>query len=689
MKIYIDGIEVLCDKDITITEEMLSTSSVILNNVFPKEWDTQKDYVSNFYFPKDYSKCIIQNDKEISFEILGEITQSGTPSPDAPANIKTKTGTIKERIDNQLYTFHLGNIELCKIGNYQDKIYKNSNGKWILHKEITKVVLNGEETNITQRNMGDGSTTISFNVLQTGPLSSGADYILTNRFIYNQQSGNGIEGIGAGSSPKQVYIQIKRYRLNSINVNGFKEWLANNNVIIYYVMENATDTEITNTTLINELNSVGNGLLFAGVVKNTGNISLNPRQPHYTSLQVLDFKTFLSESTTLDFVINDKTVLEAITTVINKMSNYGFIVGNIQIANPSDKIGTYNTQNQTAYDVLQYLSEISGARWFTRTINENQVAIDFYDPTLMPNGTELEYTNEFFDNNKIIDMNYNYSSTDYRNKQVILSDDVYADIEYTDTRYSDGYTLQFSTMQKIGKVVSLTVDGSEVSVATTEDKELGITADFYYKVNDTLFESASQLSVGTMIVITYIPLIEGRQIVYNSDEVDRIANQTNRYGVIARYETRNDVLSSNELRKVAQSYIDFKSSAEITLTIQTEDTNLWNIGEVVLWQDAPLDELKKSYMVKKKVIQRIVVNSFEKIFYTFELTSSFNSEEAINYFDNQRRKATGNIQAGEFIERNIDIENTSTIVFNNLSTTNKSINGNNALQFILGAPLIK
>ena len=61
MKIYIDGTEVLCDKNITITEEMLATSSVILNNVFPKAWDDDKDYTSRFYFPKDYSKCLIYN----------------------------------------------------------------------------------------------------------------------------------------------------------------------------------------------------------------------------------------------------------------------------------------------------------------------------------------------------------------------------------------------------------------------------------------------------------------------------------------------------------------------------------------------------------------------------------------------------------------------------------------------------
>lgn len=211
MKIFIDGTEVLCDKDITITEEMLSTSSVILKNVFPKSWDTNKDYTSQFYFPKDYSKC---------------------------------------------------------------KIYDKDNN-----------------------------------------------------------------------------------------------------------------------------------LIFAGCVKNTGNISLNPREPHYATLQVLDFKTFLSEGISLDFVINNKTIIEAINLVVNKVEDYGFQVGTINLLNGDDVIGTYNTQNQTAYDVLQYLSEISGSRWFTNMVDENTVEINFYDPTLMPNGTELEYTNEFFKNNNIIDMN--------------------------------------------------------------------------------------------------------------------------------------------------------------------------------------------------------------------------------------------------------------------------------------------
>ena len=39
------------------------------------------------------------------------------------------------------------------------------------------------------------------------------------------------------------------------------------------------------------------------------------------------------------------------------------------------------------------------------------------------------------------------------------------------------------------------------------------------------------------------------------------------------------------------------------------------------------------------------------------------SESEINYFDNQRAKMSGNIGDGEYIARNIDIENSMNIIF--------------------------
>ena len=171
IKVYIGGREVVSNKTFTIKEELLATSSTILNNCYPKSWETDHDYVSRFYFPKDYSSCEIYNDED---------------------------------------------------------------------------------------------------------------------------------------------------------------------------------------------------LIFAGIVKNSGKVSLRPTDPKYCSLQILDYKTLLSEGETLDFVINNKTINEAIQMVIDACSDYGFVAGNINLSNGTDIINAYSTLNKTPYDVFQYLADISQAKWFTR-----------------------------------------------------------------------------------------------------------------------------------------------------------------------------------------------------------------------------------------------------------------------------------------------------------------------------------
>lgn len=492
LKMLINNEEVVCRKDFTITEEMLATSSTILNNCYPKSWENDKNYVSRFYYPKDYSKC---------------------------------------------------------------KIYKDD------------------------------------------------------------------------------------------------------------------------------------VLVFCGVVKNSGNISLNPRYPHFCSLQILDFKTLLSEGETLDFVINNKTITEAIEMIIDAIKDYGFILGNINIFGADDIIGAYSTQNKTAYDVFQFFADITGSKWFTRLVDEDKVAIDFYDPLLMTRGKNIEYNITWFEENNINDISFNYGSRDYRNKQIMQSDEVYASIDYIDNLVSNGYDSTFLLTSNVGIVKSIKVNNVEVSFTTNVNKEIGIDADFYYTPGKNQIESAETYSAGTRIEIVYTPIVKGRQIVYNNDEVDRVANQTGRKGVIARYENRNDVLSSDELDKVGQSYIKYKGSAEVNLKVVTDDKDIYNIGQIVHF-DAPIDDLTQDYMVKRKEIKVINTTDQEKIFYTYELSSSFNSERAINWFDNQRNKASGNIQEGESITRNVDIENSANIIFNNYSKIELNVTGDNTLNCGLNAPFV-
>lgn len=429
-------------------------------------------------------------------------------------------------------------------------------------------------------------------------------------------------------------------------------------------------------------------LIFAGIVKNSGEISLRPSDPKYCSLQILDYKTLLSEGQTLDYVIPEGTIQSAIESVISAISSYGFVKGNIVLANPSETIGAYSTLDKTAYDVFQYLAEVSGSRWFTRMIDEDTTAIDFYSPELMDIAPTIKYTDEYFNWNNIVDISFSFSGADYRNKQVIISDQVFSSIDTTETMVASANQTEFVLGGIVGKLKEVYVNGVQQTIGTSGDKEQGIYADFYYKIGTDTIESSVNQPLGAIISVKYTSLVKGRQVVSNEDEITRIATQTGRNGTIARYETRNDTSSSNALAQIAQTYIKYKGKAQIDLTITTKDFDIFQLGQQAYF-DAPINDLKGNYLCKSKDIQITKTGNDGVVFYTYVLSNSFDTENAINFFDNQRRKRSGNLGEDDYITRNIDIENELNIIFDNLSITEITPDGNNELNAPLNAPLIK
>ena len=426
-------------------------------------------------------------------------------------------------------------------------------------------------------------------------------------------------------------------------------------------------------------------LIFTGIVKNSADMNLNPFKPHYCSLQILDPSTLLSEGKVLDYVIANKTVEEAINQVIDSISDYGFIAGNINIPDKYNTvIGAYSTLDKAPFDVFQYLSQISLTRWGTRMIDEDTTAIDFFDPEELEDGEPIMSTKEYFQQNKICDLNYDYSTTDYRNKQIITSDEVFGNVEQNQILISNGYDTTYTIEQKIGKINSITVNGVPATFATNEEKEYDVEADFYYTILENQISSAEIYSVGTQIQINYIPIVKGREVSSNNSELGRIYANLGRNGAITRYENRNDVTDSKELQTVGQSYIKFKGIPEITLTL-TSRRDFLNLGEKHYF-DAPLQELKGDYLIKAKTTSVLQNGDFSEIVYTYKLTNSFDTENEINYFDNQRAKKNGNIAQGEYITRNIDIENTANIIFSNLSVTEITVDGDNVLDSVLDSP---
>lgn len=465
MRIYIDGVEVLCDSDFTIEEEFKNTSSVILNNVYPKSWEANKDYVSNFYFPPSYSICTIYNEND--------------------------------------------------------------------------------------------------------------------------------------------------------------------------------------------------DLIFSGVVKNTGEIELNPRYPHFCNIQVVDFSTFLSEGKTLDIVLADMTISQAINKVVNEISGYNFVVGTVDLASANDPMGAYSTLDKTAYDIFEYISDITGCRWFTRIVDETTVEINFIDADKLTPGTTIQYNQQFFEDYLINDMYFSYGTYDYRNRQVIIGENVSGNITQTETYTTTAYQTDFNLEQNVSSITSIILNGVNQDFASNAEKDIGITADFYYTVGSNVLTSSGSLASGQSLVITYTPLIRGREVILNNNEIQRVANSTQTVGSISRYEKRNDSGTSEELQAIGQSYIKYKGVPEIDLTIECRALN-WTVGQTVYF-NAPLPELSTNYLVKSLTINYIRLTG--EVFYTYELNSAFNDETAINYFDNQRYKNNGNIEEGKYIDRDIDIENMANLIF--------------------------
>lgn len=150
------------------------------------------------------------------------------------------------------YSLYKEPIELCKIGDYQDYIYKE-NGNWHIHKEINKIVLNGNETNW---NIDSTGTANYFYKRSFVPLAkTGGVPALSSHYEYKQiYTSNTNQGFYISATNTNSQIRI-RYGAED-TITNFKTWLFNNNVSVYYVLAEPTDTIIENEELIGQLEAV-------------------------------------------------------------------------------------------------------------------------------------------------------------------------------------------------------------------------------------------------------------------------------------------------------------------------------------------------------------------------------------------------------------------------------------------------
>lgn len=201
------------------------------------------------------------------------------------SNVGTMTQAIAEGAKLMLelgstatsYAPYFEPIELCKIGDYQDYIYK-SGDDWYVHKAIQKQIFDGTES---WQTWGTGVTGVYRWGLNLSSLivpvasNNNLGYIKSESYV--TETGNNTNANHQGIAVQTTgYISIYDNNRNS-DLNAFKTWLGTNNVVVYYALITATDTQITNADLIAQLNALAGATTYDGstsfTVDGNGNLA--------------------------------------------------------------------------------------------------------------------------------------------------------------------------------------------------------------------------------------------------------------------------------------------------------------------------------------------------------------------------------------------------------------------------------
>ena len=156
--------------------------------------------------------------------------------------------------EEQNYQLSLGDIELCKIGDYQDYIYKNGDN-WYKKQLIGKIVFNGSEDWLSNTTSTDGT---KVNVIEVNNyLRINSEMCICNYFTSDVNGGYGAITYGkvhfryaVGDNRKYLYFG------SNMDISDWESWLSTHNTIVYYALNTSTDVQITDTTLISQLNNI-------------------------------------------------------------------------------------------------------------------------------------------------------------------------------------------------------------------------------------------------------------------------------------------------------------------------------------------------------------------------------------------------------------------------------------------------
>ena len=220
-----------------------------LNYIYPNNNDSTLNYTLTTTNQTHYLVIQISNSRQENAKLQVELN-----------NQVTTYEAYKENI----VTIPLNNNEIAGIGDYKDEYIVDKNGKCWLNKKIGKVVLDGSEDYVKRNDIPNLTNTSCFRTSVNATINANAMSNvpqICDRFecLNNTNDVEHIRYTGAENYRFQIFID--KTRLGSDDATSMKNWAANNNMIVYYVLatENLIDLNYTvDLTLFNGINNITN-----------------------------------------------------------------------------------------------------------------------------------------------------------------------------------------------------------------------------------------------------------------------------------------------------------------------------------------------------------------------------------------------------------------------------------------------
>lgn len=234
-----------------------------IKDYFPINGNTTYSFSNSTGLDIYYGLVFYDKNKTIISNITAHTTTFTTPSnceyirfsihtEELPTWVQIEEGSTTTNYE-EYYDYKLAKMPDT---NYKNRIYRN-NGNWYFEENVEKYIIDGSESWTTQSaysgyyrymfvlmenykndNLSYGVVGMNSHFIQRITQPHG-DY----EYLYLQAANNNL---------LSVYIQIK----NLSTIANFKTWLSENNVVVWYVLANPVTTQITNTTLINQLEAI-------------------------------------------------------------------------------------------------------------------------------------------------------------------------------------------------------------------------------------------------------------------------------------------------------------------------------------------------------------------------------------------------------------------------------------------------